>query len=133
MKLIKIISIGFLIFIAQIISAQMISTDIQSHLLNKNWSSKPNTDQAVKFNFTDTQLFLYSSGRSLANSFYYITNTDCNTFPSPFDDSKIGSTSSANYIKTKGLCYIIEFYPDLTKFRIRPTNSNEWQDFYLLK
>jgi hypothetical protein len=127
MKYIQIILIGAFMLIGQKNNAQMVTSNIQSNLLNKNWSSDPNSDKAVMFVFKETQLYVYSNGNEIGYEDYYLTNTD-----STFNDSDIGSVSSGNYIKTRRLCYVIEFYSDFKKFRIRAKNSPKWQDYYLL-
>lgn len=127
MKYLKIILIGTFILIVQKNNAQMITSNIQSNLLNKNWSSDPNSNKAVMFVFKKTKLYVYSNGNEIGHEDYYLTEKD-----STFKDSEIGGISSGNYIKTRRFCYIIEFYPDFKKFRIRAKNSLKWQDYYLL-
>jgi hypothetical protein len=56
------------------------------------------------------------------NSFYYFTTDDCQSIRIPFQESKIGQSSTGNKIKTAGLCYEVEVFPSLDKFRIKPTN-----------
>lgn len=125
-----------LLFTIQIINSQtntFITSNIQQHLLNKFWSSKLNDSNKVVFYFTQNQISVYSNGKKLADDQYYISDINCNN-STIFDTVKIGSLSAGNYIKTNLSCFIIEFYEDLQKFRIKRTYENEakWQTFYLL-
>jgi hypothetical protein len=113
-------------------STNMITFNIQQHLMNKYWSSNPSTTNEIVFRFNDDgNLYLYTNEKEIGNENYYITNIDCTDNSLPFDESKINTSSSGNYIKTVPFYYVIEFYSDFQKFRIRATYDSNWQIFYL--
>lgn len=131
----KNILIGLLILSLNKVNSQsmsnMITSNIQTHLINNRWSSIQNSSKAVVFYFKERQLFVLVNNKELANSDYYFTETDCTT-TSSFESLKIGSSSSGNYIKTKGRCYIIEFFKGYQKFRLKSMNDLKWQEYYIL-
>lgn len=110
----------------------MITRNIQSHLLNKKWGLKPNDSNSIRFWFKENQLLAYRNTINFANSDYYITDIDCSINNIPFEVSKIGSLSTGNIIKTRSLCYVVEFYENLSQFRIKTVNSKDWKIYYLI-
>jgi hypothetical protein len=109
----------------------MITNNIQQHLIGKRWSSSATTDKEVIFKFDSSgQLHLFMNGVEIGYEDYYITTSSCDS--ETFTDSKVGSTSSGNYIKTVRKCYVIELYSSLNKIRLKSSNTQQWQDYYLL-
>ena len=112
----------------------MVTTNIQSHLINKFWSSNINDNNKVVFNFTQNGLSLFIAKNKMGGEeSYYLAEYDEVKTTTTFSDSKIGRLSSGNHIVTKREIYIIEFYSDFQKFRMRKIleADTKWRTFYL--
>jgi len=112
-----------------------ITEEIKPHLIDKKWSSHPNTTDKILFEFDSNGTFrLSTAGNQVGLESYYLTSDNCYNDRSNFDESKKGQNSDGNYIKTQGFCYEIEFYPTYDKFRIKQTNesNSKWRDFFLV-
>jgi hypothetical protein len=112
----------------------MVTTNIQSHLINKFWSSNINDNNKVVFNFTQNGLSLFMAKNKMGGEeSYYLAEYDEVKTTTTFSDSKIGRLSSGNHIVTKREIYIIEFYSDFQKFRMKKIleADTKWRIFYL--
>jgi hypothetical protein len=110
----------------------MITNDIQLHLVDKLWSSDPNNSTKIMFMYSHQgSLSVYMNGNKLGFEDYYITDSNCSTNSIPFNETNIGASSSGNFIKTRKFCYVIEFFPDYKKIRMKPVSETQWQIFYL--
>lgn len=112
----------------------MVTTNIQSHLINKYWSSKINDNNKVVFNFTQNSLSLFIGKKKMGgDESYYLAEYDEVKTSTTFSDSKIGRLSSGNHIVTKREIYLIEFFSDFQKFRIKKIldGQDKWQTYYL--
>jgi hypothetical protein len=112
----------------------MVTTNIQSHLINKFWTSKIGDNNKVVFNFTQNSLSLYIGKNKIGgDESYYLAEYDEVKTTTTFSDSKIGRLSSGNHIVTKREIYLIEFFSDFQKFRIKKIldGSDKWQTYYL--
>lgn len=112
----------------------MVTTNIQSHLINKFWSSKIDDNNKVVFNFTQNGLSLFIAKNKIGGEeSYYLAEYDEVKTTTTFSDSKIGRFSSGNHIVTKREVYIVEFFSDLQKFRIKKIldGDDKWQTYYL--
>jgi hypothetical protein len=112
----------------------MVTTNIQSHLINKFWSSNINDNNKVVFNFTQNGLSLFIAKNKMGGEeSYYFAEYDEVKTTTTFSDSKIGRLSSGNHIVTKREIYIIEFYSDFQKYRIKKIldGDTKWRTFYL--
>lgn len=135
MKITKTLIVIF-IFIFQTMKSQTsgsyITSNIQQVLENKTWSIKTG-GKKISFSFKDNgKLILYIDNTKIGTENYYVTtNSDCGSNSVTFDNSKIGTKSSGNYIKTVRECYIIEFFSDYQKFRLKREFSSKWQVYSL--
>lgn len=112
----------------------MVTTNIQSHLINKFWSSKIDDNNKVVFNFTQNGLSLFIAKNKIGGEeSYYLADYDEVKTTTTFSDLKIGRFSSGNHIVTKSYVYIVEFFSDLQKFRIKKIldGDDKWQTYYL--
>ncbi len=113
-----------------------ITDNVQEELQNKLWSSDPESNMKVMFQFkSEGTLHLYTAGNEVGFEDFYVTTEDCRDSRVEFDLAKVGTSSSGNYIKTQAFCYKIEFYSGFQKFRIKPSAAadSQWQTFYLLE
>lgn len=112
----------------------MVTTNIQSHLINKFWSSKIDDNNKVVFNFTQNGLSLFIGKNKIGgDESYYLADYDEVKTTTTFSDLKIGRLSSGNHIVTKRYVYIVEFFSDFQKFRIKKIldGADKWQTYYL--
>ena len=109
-----------------------LQTNIQQHIVNKYWSSELGVTGKVVFYFGQDQWSSHINQRKIGSANYYFTDIPCNDLSSIFDNSKIGNSSSGNYIRTIPYCYLIEISSDFQKIRIKTSNENKWRTFYLL-
>lgn len=136
MKLTKTLIITLLLFTFQTMKSQTsgnyITSNIQEHLVNKVWSINTG-NKKISFLFKSTGVFhLYIDNVEIGTESYYITTiSDCGNNPVTFDNSKVGSISHGNYIKTLRECFIIEFYADYQMFRLKRSFSSDWQIYHL--
>lgn len=138
MNFTKNIFIGILFLYINTMSSQTtttyLTTNVQQHIVKKYWSNEEGTTGKAVFYFGQNQMSTYINQKKLGSGNYYFTNISCNDPSSIFDNSKIGNSSSGNYIKTDRYCYVIEISPDFQKIRIKKSydNDTKWQTFYLL-
>ncbi len=122
-----------LLFTFQTMKSQTyITSNIQTYLVNKKWSIIAGKNKKISFLFKDTGKFhLYIDDVEIGTEDYYVaSSSECgNTVL--FNNSKIGTTSSGNYIKTLRECYIIEFFTGYQKFRLKRALSTKWQVYSL--
>ncbi|TDD98561.1 hypothetical protein [Flavobacterium cellulosilyticum] len=136
MNFTKNIFIGILFLYITTMSSQTttsyLETNIQQHIVNKYWSNEAGTTGKVVLYFGQNQLSTYINQKKFGSGNYYFTNISCNDSSSIFDNSKIGNSSSGNYIKTDRYCYLIEISTNLQQIRMKKSYDNKWQTFYLL-
>lgn len=115
-------------------SNNYLSNNVQQHIVNKYWSSELGTTGKVVFYFNQNQFYSYINKRKIGSNNHYFTNISCNSSTAIFDNSKVGTSSSGNFIKTPLYCYVIEISTDFQKMRIKKSfdNDTKWQTFYLL-
>ncbi|WP_158651339.1 hypothetical protein [Pseudotamlana carrageenivorans] len=83
-------------------SQSFISSNIQSYLVDKSWSSEKNNDKKIMFKFkSDGSLHLFTAGNEVGYEDYYISTSSCSNLGNGFDSSKVGSSSAGNYIVTR--------------------------------
>lgn len=138
MNFTKNIFIGILFLYINTMSSQTttnyLSINVQQHIINKYWSNELGSTGKVVFFFNQNQWYSYINQRKIGNANYYFTNTSCNDLNAIFDNSKLGTSSNGNFIKTTRFCYLIEISTDYQKIRIKKSydNDTKWQTFYLL-
>ena len=111
-----------------------LSTNVQQHIVNKYWSYKSGSFEIGGFYFGQEQWWSFINKKRIGGENYYFTSNSCSDVSNIFDNSKIGTISSENYIKTINYCYLIEISTDLQKIRIKKSydNDTKWQTFYLM-
>lgn len=113
----KSILILALFFFAIMQSQTMVTTSIQSRLLNKYWCPNVGDPYEVVFLFTQNEVTLFVGNKKIGSEPYYITSNTEVTKPTTFDNSKVGLTSSGNCVKTNSSYFIVEFFSDFKSFR----------------
>ncbi|MBD0832036.1 hypothetical protein [Aestuariibaculum sediminum] len=111
----------------------MVTSNIQSHLVNKYWSSDATSTSKVVFQFTQNDLSLYMNKNKIGTENYYLAEYNEVQDSFSFDSAKIGRISAGNHIVTKKAIYVIEFYPDYKSFMIKTTidPDTKFQTYYL--
>lgn len=114
-------------------SGPMVTTNIQTHLLNKYWSPNIGDQYEIVFFFTAHQVTLFVGNKKIGSEYFYITDNSGAIHPI-FDKIKVGTTHSGNYLRTNSSYFIIEFFSDLQKFRWKRSFDPEgtWQTYSLL-
>jgi len=104
MNFTKNIFIGILFLYINTSSSQTpisyITTNVQTHIVNKYWSNQLGTTGKAVFFFGQNQWTSYINKRKIGSANYYFTNVSCNDPAAIFDNSKIGTSSNGNFIKT---------------------------------
>ena len=100
-----------------------LSINVQQHIINKYWSNELVSTGKVVFYFNQNQWYSYINQRKIGNANYYFTNISCNDVAAIFDNSKLGTSSNGNFIKTTRFCYLIEISTDYQKIRIKKPRS----------
>jgi hypothetical protein len=113
----KSILILALFFFATMQSQTMVTTNIQSRLLNKYWCPNVGDPYEVVFLFEQRYVTLFVGNKKIGSEPYYITTNTEVTTPTTFNTLKLGTTSSGNCIKTNSSYYIVEFSSDFKSFR----------------
>lgn len=127
----KSILILALFFFTAMQSQTMVTTNIQTSLLNKYWCPNVGDPYEVVFFFTQNEVTLFVGNKKIGSEPYYITNNSEVTTPTTFDNSKVGTTSSGNCIKTNSSYFIVEFFSDFQSFRWKRSFDPEqiWQTY----
>ncbi len=109
----------------------MVTTNIQSQLLNKYWCPNVGDEYEVIFLFDYHEVTLFVGNKKIGSEPYYMTSNSEVTTPTTFDDSKVGTISTGNCIKTNSSYYIIEFFSDYQSFRWKRSFDPEgiWQTY----
>jgi hypothetical protein len=136
MNFIKSIFIIALFFVTtrQSQAQTMVTSNIQSQLLNKYWCPNVGDPYEVIFLFTQNEVTLFVGNKKIGSEPYYMTSNSEVTTPTTFDNSKVGTASSGNCLKTNSSYFIIEFFSDFQSFRWKRSFDPEqiWQ-IYTLK
>jgi Family of unknown function (DUF5977) len=127
----KSILILSLFFFTALQSQTMVTTNIQSRLLNKYWSPNVGDPYEVVFFFTQNEVTLFVGNKKIGAEPYYITSNSEVTTPTTFDNSKVGLTSTGNCIKTNSSFFIVEFFSDFQSFRWKRSFDPDqvWQTY----
>lgn len=112
-------------------TSPMVTTNIQSQLLNKYWCPNVGDPYEVVFFFIQNEVTLFVGNKKIGSEPYYITSNSEVTAPTTFDNSKVGTTSSGNCIKTNSSYFIVEFSSDFQSFRWKRSFDPEqiWQTY----
>ncbi|WP_310557775.1 DUF5977 domain-containing protein [Flavobacterium sp.] len=127
----KSILILALFFVATMQSQTMVTTNIQSRLLNKYWCPNVGDPYEVVFLFTQSEVTLFVGNKKIGSEPYYITTNTEVTTPTTFNTIKVGTTSTGNCIKTNSSYYIVEFFSDFKSFRWKRSFDPDqiWQTY----
>ncbi|MGY5352469.1 hypothetical protein ACXGQW_07885 [Wenyingzhuangia sp. IMCC45533] len=106
----------------------MNSQTSQSKLIDNYWSSGPGNKIVLLFKNTG-DFILFTNRNQVGYEKYYVSE-DCE-IGGNFNSSKIGVISSGSHISTEYICYLFEF--DNNKLKIKSSQDNSWQTFYLAK
>ncbi len=108
MNFTKNILIVILLISFQMMNSQNLSTNVQQHIINKYWSNEQGSTGKIIFHFSQNQWSFYINKKKIQKSEnYYFTNISCNNPSAIFENSKVGTSSSGNFIKTRSLGYAI--------------------------
>lgn len=112
----------------------MITTDVQSKMINKKWTLQLSNPKALTWHFKSNEVGLNIGGHDISQTPYYFAefNEVQNTRFSP---SKVGRVSSGKYIVSPTQIFEIEIYNDLKSFRMKRIweDESEWQRYYLME